>query len=130
MNQSCSWNNFTSFRSFMSESGVLRSRHTAPRFATPIWNVYARQFRVTQESPGIMVWVGNPNPSVWTVISCLQKDCAIVEPEELKHQYGEVSHKWVKQLWISKDSKLCVNNSSTRRKPFLSFFVLLVTVSA
>ena len=49
--------------------------------------------------------VGNSNPSLWTVIACLQKDAALVEAEIYKHQQGQPAPKRVRRTTVEHQNR-------------------------
>ncbi|XP_052801333.1 uncharacterized protein LOC128232033 [Mya arenaria] len=89
------------FRSVRSQTGGLIFRRTQPRFEPATWNVNtatlndeARTNNVCEAwNNGFRCLVGHVNPSLWTVISCFEKDAAMVEAEILRVQRGQPSKK-------------------------------------
>ncbi|XP_052761134.1 uncharacterized protein LOC128203662 [Mya arenaria] len=92
---------FYCFRSVRSQTGGLIFRRTQPRFEPATWNVNtatlndeARTNNVCEAwNNGFRCLVGHVNPSLWTVISCFEKDAAMVEAEILRVQRGQPSKK-------------------------------------
>ncbi|WAQ97513.1 hypothetical protein MAR_030203 [Mya arenaria] len=86
---------------FRSQTGGLIFRRTQPRFEPATWNVNtatlndeARTNNVCEAwNNGFRCLVGHVNPSLWTVISCFEKDAAMVEAEILRVQRGQPSKK-------------------------------------
>ena len=66
---------------YIQVSYVGKFRLIAPRFETQIWNVHdaslqgqSRTNNVCESwNNGFRVFLGHPSPSIWTVVSCLQK---------------------------------------------------------
>jgi len=83
------------FRAVLSE-GRLRFRRTPPRFPPNVWNVF--QATVTDEARtnnvceswnhGFKHLVGHTNPSLWSVLECIQKDNAMSEMEIFRAERG------------------------------------------
>ncbi|XP_052786234.1 uncharacterized protein LOC128221675 [Mya arenaria] len=91
----------TEKKSVRSQTGGLIFRRTQPRFEPATWNVNtatlndeARTNNVCEAwNNGFRCLVGHVNPSLWTVISCFEKDAAMVEAEILRVQRGQPSKK-------------------------------------
>ena len=88
---------FLSFVQKKSVENITMIRHQPPRFPTAIWNVHdatiqgeARTKNACEAwNNGFKHLVGHSNPSLWSVITCLQKDNAIVETDVFRHTRGE-----------------------------------------
>lgn len=50
--------------------------------------------------------VGHNNPSLWTVLNCLQKDAALVETEVYSHQQGQPAPKRKKKATVIHQNRL------------------------
>jgi len=87
------------FRSVLSMNGKMKFRRTEPLFKLETWNVHlatmtgqARTNNVCEGwNNGFSRLVGHKNPSLWTVIQCLEKDATMVEADILRHQMGQTS---------------------------------------
>ena len=85
-----------SYRSVTGQGGMLRFRRTPPRLPPPTWNVHEatmndghRTNNVCESwNNGFKHLVGHNNPSIWTAIDCMKKDCAIVETDYLQFHQG------------------------------------------
>lgn len=85
------------YRAVVGEEGRMRFRRTTPRFPPQIWNVHdatvTDQHRTNNMceswNNGFKHLVGHNNPSLWTVIQCLQRDAALVETEVYSNQQGQ-----------------------------------------
>lgn len=93
------------YRSIVSVSGQLRFRRTTPRFPIPMWNIHDATVNREHRTNNVCEsWnnsfqhlVGHTHPSLWTVISCLQKDAAMVDAEILRHASGVQTEKRIKK---------------------------------
>lgn len=102
------------YRSVLGSSGVMRFRRTPPRFELQTWNVHdatmSDQHRTNNVceswNNGFKSLVGHSNPSLWTVIQSLQKDCAMVETDHYKFEHGEPVSKRVKKATIVHQNRL------------------------
>jgi len=119
------------YRSVMVE-GRLRFRRQPPRFPPAIWNVHdatiqgeARTNNACEAwNNGFKHLVGHSNPSLWSVITCLQKDNAIVETDVFRHTRGECIARRVRKgtlIHQKRMAKLCskVASGSTSVVDFL-----------
>lgn len=102
------------YRSVIGQSGLMRFRRTPPRFEPQTWNVHNatmndehRTNNVCESwNNGFRNLVGHNNPSMWTVIECLQKDCTLVETEHFRYQRGEPARKRVKKQTVVHQKRL------------------------
>jgi len=75
---------------------VMVEGHQPPRFPRAIWNVHdatiqgeARTNNAWEAwNNGFKHLVGHSNPALWSVITCLRKDNAIVETDVFRHARG------------------------------------------
>ena len=96
------------YRAVVGEGGTTRFRRTAPRFAPQTWNVHEATMTDQHRTNNMCEsWnnsfkhlVGHSNPSLWTVIECLQKDAALVETEIYNNQQGQPAPKRVRRTTI------------------------------
>ena len=71
-----------SFRAVNTAYGNMRFRRSSPRFPPPIWNVHSvtmsDQDRTNNQceswNNAFKHLVGHSNPSIWTVVKCIEKD--------------------------------------------------------
>ena len=102
------------YRAVVGEGGTMRFRRTAPRFAPQTWNIHEAtmtdQHRTNNMceswNNGFKHLVGLSNPSLWTVIECLQKDAALVETEIYNNQQGQPAPKRVRRTTIVHQKRL------------------------
>ncbi|XP_053391565.1 uncharacterized protein LOC123557308 [Mercenaria mercenaria] len=93
------------FRSVVAPHGNLRLRKTSPRFCPTVWNVHEATLQDRDRTNNqCESWnhsfkhlVGHSNPSLWTVVSCLNKDATMVEADILRCERGEPPKKRVKK---------------------------------
>ena len=84
-------------RSVLSSTGTVKFRRTEPLFKPETWNVHnatitgaARTNNVCEGwNNGFRNLVGHKNPSLWTVIDCLQKDATMVQADILLYSMGQ-----------------------------------------
>lgn len=101
------------YRSVMMKSGVLRFHRTPPRFVPQIWNVHGATLHGQHRTNiceswnnGFRVLVGHPNPSLLTILSCLQKHCSLMENEHSRYQFGQPAGTHVKTQTVTHEQKL------------------------
>ncbi|XP_060603822.1 uncharacterized protein LOC132756709 [Ruditapes philippinarum] len=102
-----------SYRSVLC-NGRIRLRKTSPRFDPQVWNVHEttlndgdRTNNVCESwNNGFRHLVGHSNPSLWTVINCLQKDNSLVETEVYRDSVGENVTKRRRKETVSHQRKL------------------------
>ena len=83
----------------------LRFRRIPPRFPPPVWNVHDATIEERDRTNNkCESWnnsfkhlVGHANPSLWTVVACLQKDAIEVSVSILRKECGELPKKRVKK---------------------------------
>lgn len=100
-----------SYRSVVDRSGHMRFRRTPPRFEPQTWNVHDATISDQHRTNNVCEsWnnslVGHNNPSMWTVIGCLQEDCAMVETEHYQYQRREPARKRVKKQTVVHQKRL------------------------
>ncbi len=100
--------------SVMAPNGNMRFRRTAPRFPPPLWNVHEATINDRDRTNNqCESWnssfkhlVGHVNPSLWTVVSCLAKDAAMVSADILRCDRGQPPKKRVKKSTKTHQQKL------------------------
>lgn len=102
------------FRAVQGANGLLRMRRTQPRFQPLTWNVNDATINDNHRTNNICEsWnnkfrhlVGHSNPSLWTVISCLQKDQTMVNTEIERNRIGQPSSKRAKRASVTLQKRL------------------------
>lgn len=102
------------YKSVRGPNGIIRMRRTPPRFPPPTWNVHETTLNGgDRTNNNCESWnnsfrhlVGHSNPSLWTVLSCLQKDQTAVNTEMERQRTGQPSAKRAKKTSVSLQKRL------------------------
>lgn len=123
------------YRSVRGENGLLRFRRTPPRFPPHTWNVFeatvsdrSRTNNVCEGwNNGFKSLVGHSNPSLWYILSCLQKDNSSAETIYRQTELGLAAKKRKTMKTIQHQQrlkKLCDQYSSGEKN--LGQFMLAI----
>lgn len=102
------------FKTVRGPNGIIRMRRIQPRFPPATWNVNETTIRGGDRTNNICEsWnngfkhlVGHNNPSLWTVIACLQKDQTSVNTELERIRTGQPSSKRQRKTMVSHQKRL------------------------